>query len=110
MSRAPRTPATGSAEPLPAAANLAPPLAAQAPAAASLDPDLARLTSWTLEDLALEIQAQRQQMAELSDFLQVLQDDNHVKDPAFATSVLECLHKMEHRLERWEAEFARLLR
>jgi hypothetical protein len=80
-----------------------------ATAAPPLDPDLAQLSSWTVEELMREIQAQREHLAELSDFLQVLQDDNHVKDPAFATQVLESLKKMEQRLERWETEFAKLL-
>lgn len=85
--------------------------AAAAPAATgSLDPDLAQLSSWTLEMLAAEIQAQREHLADLSDFLQVLQDDNHVKDPAFAAQVLDLMRAMETRLQRWETEFTAVLK
>lgn len=79
-------------------------------ASAALDPDLAQLRTWSLDMLAAEIQAQRQHMADLSDFLQVLQDDNHVKDPQFAAKVLDLLRAMEQRLQRWETEFGALLK
>lgn len=92
------------------AATGGPPKAGDAAATGALDPDLAALSSWTLEMLAAEIQAQRQHLADLSDFLQVLQDDNHVKDPAFSAQVLELMRAMETRLTRWEAEFAGILK
>ncbi|MGH7145477.1 MAG: hypothetical protein ACREJ2_15310 [Planctomycetota bacterium] len=99
-------PTSRNASAAPVSGKATPAAAAPVTPGADLDPDLAALTSWTVEMLTAEIQAQREHLAELADFLQILQDDNHVKDPALAQQMLESLKRMEQRMQRWETEFA----